>query len=283
MKKWTRWQDWTVIAAGAYAALSVLWTSQGGSSTALMVILGVLLVAAGVTNLAMPGMPAAEWAQAVFAVVLLLAPWFGGFTSMTGAAWSAWIPGAVALVVTAFAIKPSTEEYRHHHVMPARSRAIPERASGHRRMPGTANFEETSMNSNHPARLRFFGATDTVTGSRYLLESRDTRILVDCGLFQGYKRIRDRNRIPFPVAPGSIDAVLLTHAHLDHTGYVPALVRDGFTGPVYATHGTSELCKLLLPDSGHLQEEEARYADHRVPRCMFPRFRSTPRPMRSGP
>jgi metallo-beta-lactamase family protein len=119
------------------------------------------------------------------------------------------------------------------------------------------------MKSNHPARLRFFGATDTVTGSRYLLESRDTRILVDCGLFQGYKRIRDRNRIPFPVAPGSIDAVLLTHAHLDHTGYVPALVRDGFTGPVYATHGTSELCKLLLPDSGHLQEEEARYADHR--------------------
>lgn len=119
MKKSTRWQDWTAIAAGAYAALSVLWTSQGGSSTALMVILGVLLVAAGVTNLAMPGMPAAEWAQAVFAVVLLLAPWLGGFTSMTGAAWSAWIPGAVALVVTAFAIKPSTEEYRHHHVMPA--------------------------------------------------------------------------------------------------------------------------------------------------------------------
>ncbi|GAA4038383.1 MBL fold metallo-hydrolase [Arthrobacter methylotrophus] len=119
------------------------------------------------------------------------------------------------------------------------------------------------MNSTHPARLRFLGATDTVTGSRYLLECRDTRVLVDCGLFQGYKRLRDRNRSLFPVAPGSIDAVLLTHAHLDHTGYVPALVRDGFTGPIYATHGTSELCKLLLPDSGHLQEEEARYAEHR--------------------
>ncbi|WP_104061318.1 MBL fold metallo-hydrolase RNA specificity domain-containing protein [Arthrobacter sp. 4R501] len=119
------------------------------------------------------------------------------------------------------------------------------------------------MKSKHPARLRFFGATDTVTGSRYLLESGGTRILIDCGLFQGYKRIRDRNRTPFPVPPASIDAVLLTHAHLDHTGYVPALVRDGFTGPVYATHGTSELCKLLLPDSGHLQEEEARYAEYR--------------------
>ncbi|WP_423184549.1 MBL fold metallo-hydrolase RNA specificity domain-containing protein [Arthrobacter sp. NyZ413] len=119
------------------------------------------------------------------------------------------------------------------------------------------------MNSNHPARLRFLGATDTVTGSRYLIESNGARILVDCGLFQGYKRIRDRNRVPFPVPPASIDAVLLTHAHLDHSGYVPALIRDGFTGPVYATHGTSELCKLLLPDSGHLQEEEARHADHR--------------------
>lgn len=71
-----------------------------------------------------------------------------------------------------------------------------------------------------------------MTGCRYLIESRGVRILVDCGLFQGYKRIRDRIRIPFPVAPGSINAVLLTHAHLDHIGYVPALVRDGFTGPI---------------------------------------------------
>lgn len=111
--------------------------------------------------------------------------------------------------------------------------------------------------------LRFLGATDTVTGSRYLLESGGRRVLVDCGLFQGYKRSRERNRAPFPVPPRSIDAVVLTHAHLDHTGYVPALVRDGFTGPVYATDGTTELCKLILPDSGYLQEEEARYATHR--------------------
>ena len=111
--------------------------------------------------------------------------------------------------------------------------------------------------------LWFLGATDTVTGSRYLIESGGNRVLVDCGLFQGYKRSRERNRAPFPVPPHSIDAVVLTHAHLDHTGYVPALVRDGFGGPVYATEGTTELCKLILPDSGHLQEEEARYAFHR--------------------
>lgn len=119
------------------------------------------------------------------------------------------------------------------------------------------------MEKNQSPRLRFLGATDTVTGSRYLIQSRGKRILVECGLFQGYKRIRDRNRIAFPVSPASLDAVVLTHAHLDHTGYVPALVRDGFRGPVYATPGTTELCTLLLPDSGYLQEEEARYADNR--------------------
>ncbi|MEC5190897.1 MULTISPECIES: MBL fold metallo-hydrolase [unclassified Arthrobacter] len=115
---------------------------------------------------------------------------------------------------------------------------------------------------DHQPTLRFLGATDTVTGSRYLVEAGGERILVDCGLFQGYKRSRERNRVPFPVRPSSIDAVVLTHAHLDHTGYIPALVRDGFTGPVIATDGTTDLCKLLLPDSGYLQEEEARYATH---------------------
>lgn len=118
------------------------------------------------------------------------------------------------------------------------------------------------MRDRHP-QLRFLGATDSVTGSRYLVEAGGRRILVDCGLFQGYKLLRDRNRVPFPVQPRSIDAVLLTHAHLDHTGYVPALVRDGFAGPVYATEGTTELCTLLLPDSGYLQEEEAKYAYQR--------------------
>ncbi len=118
------------------------------------------------------------------------------------------------------------------------------------------------MREQRPPTLRFLGATDTMTGSRYLVRSQGRHVLVDCGLFQGYKRLRDRNRVPFPVNPSNIDAVVLTHAHLDHTGYIPALVRDGFRGPVYATAGTTELCKLLLPDSGYLQEEEARYADH---------------------
>ena len=119
MKRWTRWQDWVVVAAGAYTALSVLWTSQTGSSTAIMVTLGALLVIGGAINLAMPGMPAVEWAQALVAAALLLAPWVAGFTSAAGAAWTAWIAGAIALVVTAFAIRPSTNEYRHHHAMSA--------------------------------------------------------------------------------------------------------------------------------------------------------------------
>jgi len=110
------------------------------------------------------------------------------------------------------------------------------------------------------AQLRFLGAADTVTGSRYLVDTGRTRILVDCGLFQGYKVLRDRNRAPFPVPPDSIDAVVLSHAHLDHTGYLPALVRDGFEGPVYATAATVELAGVMLPDSAHLMEEEARHA-----------------------
>ena len=111
--------------------------------------------------------------------------------------------------------------------------------------------------------LQFLGAAGTVTGSRYLIESAGKRILVDCGLFQGYKLLRERNRAEFPVRPDSIDAVLLTHAHLDHSGYIPALVRNGFRGKVICTPATLDLCKLLLPDSGHLQEEEAKYARKR--------------------
>lgn len=108
--------------------------------------------------------------------------------------------------------------------------------------------------------LRFLGAAGTVTGSRYLIEMGARRILVDCGLFQGFRQLRARNRKPFPARPNTIDTVLLTHAHLDHSGYLPALTRAGFRGQVLCTPATRELCGLILPDSGHLQEEDARYA-----------------------
>lgn len=109
--------------------------------------------------------------------------------------------------------------------------------------------------------LRFLGAAGTVTGSKFLLTVAAHRVLVDCGLFQGLKQLRLMNWQPLPVDVHGIDAVLLTHAHLDHSGYIPALVRDGFRGKVISTPGTHSLCRVLLPDSGHLQEEEARYAN----------------------
>lgn len=113
----------------------------------------------------------------------------------------------------------------------------------------------------HPV-LTFLGATRTVTGSRYLVESpAGGRVLIDCGLFQGLKELRLRNWEAFPIEARTIDAVVLTHAHIDHCGYLPALVRQGFAGPVFATKGTVELARIVLPDSGHLQEEEAAFAN----------------------
>jgi metallo-beta-lactamase family protein len=113
------------------------------------------------------------------------------------------------------------------------------------------------------AELSFLGGTGTVTGSKYLLRSGTASVLVDCGLFQGLKTLRLRNWAPPPVAPKDVDAVVLTHAHLDHSGYLPRFMRQGFAGPVHASPGTRDLCAILLPDSGHLQEEEARYANKR--------------------
>lgn len=109
--------------------------------------------------------------------------------------------------------------------------------------------------------IQFLGATNTVTGSKHLLSSGNTRILIDCGLFQGYKQLRLRNWERFPVDPAEIDAVILTHAHLDHSGYLPILVRDGFKGKIYCSEATFDLCKILLPDSGRLLEEDADYAN----------------------
>jgi metallo-beta-lactamase family protein len=111
------------------------------------------------------------------------------------------------------------------------------------------------------ATLQFLGATQTVTGSKHLLEVEGYRVLVDCGLFQGLKQLRLRNWEPFPINPASLNAVVLTHAHIDHTGYLPRLVREGFDGPVYATPASVNLAQILLPDSGRLQEEEAEYAN----------------------
>lgn len=109
--------------------------------------------------------------------------------------------------------------------------------------------------------LTFLGAAETVTGSKYLVECGGRRVLVDCGLFQGLKRLRLRNWAPFAIPPDQIDAVILTHAHIDDSGYLPLLVRNGFAGRIYSTQATFDLCKLLLPDSGHLQEEEAERAN----------------------
>jgi metallo-beta-lactamase family protein len=113
------------------------------------------------------------------------------------------------------------------------------------------------------ASLEFLGAAGTVTGSKFLLETEGLRVLVDCGLYQGLKELRLRNWEPLPVEPGSIAHVVLTHAHIDHSGYLPRLSRDGFRGAVQATRGTADLLKILLPDSGRLQEEEAEYHNRR--------------------
>lgn len=108
--------------------------------------------------------------------------------------------------------------------------------------------------------LTFLGATRTVTGSKYLIETGKTKVLIDCGLFQGLKELRLRNWANLPVHPKNVDAIILTHAHLDHSGYIPLMVNHGFRGKVYCTSATYDLCKILLPDSGFLQEEDARYA-----------------------
>lgn len=109
--------------------------------------------------------------------------------------------------------------------------------------------------------LSFLGGVGTVTGSKYLLEVGVRRVLIDCGLFQGFKQLRLRNWAEFPIEPKSIDAVVLTHAHIDHSGYLPLLVKKGFAGPVYCTEATRELSKILLPDSGFLQEKDAEFAN----------------------
>lgn len=123
--------------------------------------------------------------------------------------------------------------------------------------------------------LTFCGAAETVTGSRYLVRVGDLTVLVDCGLFQGFKRLRERNWSPPPFSPKDVDAVVLTHAHIDHSGYLPRLCRDGFSGPVYCTKGTGDLLQILLRDSAHLMEEDAKraqrggYSRHASPEPLY--------------
>ncbi|NMM15435.1 MAG: MBL fold metallo-hydrolase [Rhodoferax sp.] len=109
--------------------------------------------------------------------------------------------------------------------------------------------------------ITFLGGTGTVTGSKYLVRHGDESLMVDCGLFQGYKLLRLRNWTPLPIDADQVSAVLLTHAHLDHSGYLPLLAKQGFSRHVYATSGTRDLCRILLPDSGHIQEEDAEFAN----------------------
>jgi len=111
--------------------------------------------------------------------------------------------------------------------------------------------------------LSFYGATGTVTGSKYLFDDGDAHTLIDCGLFQGFKQLCLRNWQPLPFAVKSLRSVVLTHAHIDHSGYLPRLVKSGFAGRVYCSEATRELCAIMLPDAAHLQEEEARYANKR--------------------
>lgn len=124
-------------------------------------------------------------------------------------------------------------------------------------------------------RARFLGAAGSVTGSRHYLEIDNFKLLVDCGLFQGLKELRLLNWEPFPVDPSKIDAIVITHAHIDHTGYLPKLVKEGFEGPIYCTEATMELMKIMLLDSAKLQEEEAKwakkkgYSRHEDPRALY--------------
>ncbi|MDR2527099.1 MAG: MBL fold metallo-hydrolase [Rickettsiales bacterium] len=124
-------------------------------------------------------------------------------------------------------------------------------------------------------KISFLGAAKTVTGSKYLLESNKSKVMIDCGLFQGMYELRRRNWDELPISARHIDAIILTHAHLDHSGYIPLLVKNGFNGKIYCTKATFEVAKLVLADSGFLQEEEAKYAakkgysKHLFPRALY--------------
>src|SRR5919199_44041 len=119
--------------------------------------------------------------------------------------------------------------------------------------------------------LTFLGAARTVTGSKYLLQSNGAKVLIDAGLFQGLKELRERNWQDLPFDVSELDAIVLTHAHLDHCGYLPRVVAQGFRGRVFCTQGTKDLCGIVLPDSGRLQEADAFRAVSQLQPCGYER------------
>src|SRR5438445_6470701 len=125
------------------------------------------------------------------------------------------------------------------------------------------------------AKLTFLGAAGSVTGSKYLVEATGKRLLVDCGIFQGTNELKERNWKPLPADPKTIDYLVLTHAHLDHTGWLPVLVKSGYRGPIFANPATIELTAILLKDSAHLQEEDTlharthKYSRHANPEPLY--------------
>jgi metallo-beta-lactamase family protein len=125
--------------------------------------------------------------------------------------------------------------------------------------------------------ITYLGGAETVTGSKFLLQTKQTKVLVDCGLFQGYKWLRQRNWHTPAFDVEKLDAILLTHAHLDHSGYIPVLYKNNFRGPVYTHHASKDLCEILLADSGHIQEEDAKYlgrhhlSKHENPQPLYDR------------
>ena len=131
------------------------------------------------------------------------------------------------------------------------------------------------MNSNDAIKLKFLGGAGTVTGSKTIIEVDNTKVLIDCGLFQGLKHYRKLNREDFPIDPSTIDAIILTHAHLDHCGYLPVLVKNGFKGTIYCTPPTKELTEIILSDSGKIQEEDAEranrygYSKHNIAKALY--------------
>jgi metallo-beta-lactamase family protein len=140
------------------------------------------------------------------------------------------------------------------------SRLIGEKMSIKRSIESVVSKINSGVNQTEHS-LTFLGAAGTVTGSRFLISLRNQKYLVDCGLFQGHRTLEEMNWAPFPIDADQIDGILLTHTHVDHTGFLPRLVRDGYQGPIFATESTCALLNLVLPDSGHLQEQEAVYAN----------------------